>query len=256
MIPHIIPPLTGASVLVTRPQPQADALAQSIAALGGEPIVFPAIAIEPLATQAPQPHDWVLFASVHAVQFGAPLISRTDVTRIVAIGKATASALAAANMPADVVANPPYTSEALLAQADFRTAPGQSVLIVRGEGGRELLRETLTARGVRVQILEVYRRVRPQVSPAEIEALETRWSELPIDAVTATSVETYRNLVELLTPRGRKLLNETPLLAPSRRIVDAAAAAGWRGQALVTNGADDAAIVGTLARWLTRARCD
>ena len=255
MIPHIIPPLTGASVLITRPQPQADALAKSVAELGGEPVVFPTIAIEPLSAPAPQPHDWVIFVSVHAVEHGAALISRAE-PRVVAIGKATAKALAAANLPADVIANPPYTSEALLAQPDFQPAPGQSVLIVRGEGGRELLRDTLTARGARVQILEVYRRVRPAVPPAEIEALETRWSETPFDAVTATSVETYRNLIELLSPRGRELLNDTPLLAPSQRIIDAAIATGWRGQALVTNGADDAAIVGTLARWLTRARCE
>jgi uroporphyrinogen-III synthase len=255
MIPRIIPPLTGASVLVTRPQPQADVLAKSIAALGGEPIVFPTIAIEPLTAPPPQSHDWVIFASVHAVEHGAALIPRDATTRIVAIGKATANALAAANLPADVIANPPYTSEALLAQDDFQPAPGQSVLIVRGAGGRELLRETLIARGAHVGIFEVYRRVRPAVPQTEIEALEKRWEETPIDAVTATSVETYRNLVELLSPRGRELLNDTPLLAPSQRIVDAAAATGWRGQALITCGADDAAIVGTLARWLTRARC-
>ena len=256
MIPRVVPPLTGLSVLVTRPLPQAQSLAGAINALGGDGIVFPTIAIEPIAAVArPEPPDWAIFVSVHAVEHGAALISRAE-PRVVAIGKATAKALAAANLPADVIANPPYTSEALLAQPDFQPAPGQSVLIVRGEGGRELLRDTLTARGARVQILEVYRRVRPAVPPAEIEALETRWSETPFDAVTATSVETYRNLIELLSPRGRELLNDTPLLAPSQRIIDAAIATGWRGQALVTNGADDAAIVGTLARWLTRARCE
>lgn len=256
MIPRIVPPLTGSTVLVTRPLPQARALAQTIASFGGEAIVFPTVEIEPLAATAPAlpPPDWVIFASVHAVEHGARFIQKSGAMRICAIGNATARALAEASLPADIVPDAPFTTETLLAHPDFQPLPGQSVWIVRGAGGRETLYETLSARGAQVTKLEVYRRVRPNVPPQDIAALEARWAEEGIDAVTATSLETFTNLVELLTPRGRELLNRTPLLAPTQRILDGAKQLGWDAAGWLTNGADDAAIVGTFARLHARAR--
>lgn len=254
MIPRVVPPLTGLTVLVTRPLPQARALAETIASFGGEGIVFPTVAIEPCAALAPEPPDWVIFVSVHAVEHGARLFLKSSTIRVAAIGKATASALTAASLAADIVPEAPFTSEALLAHPEFQPLPGQRVLIVRGEGGRETLREALSARGVEVATLDVYRRVRPSPAAEEVAALETRWAEDGIDAVTATSFETYANLVELLTPRGREMLARTLLLAPTQRILDGAKEIGWNAPGLVTSGADDAAIVGTLARWRARAR--
>jgi uroporphyrinogen-III synthase len=254
VIPRIIPPLTGLSILVTRPPPQAQVLASSIARFGGEPIVFPAITIEALDASAPDQHDLIIFVSVNAVEHGAPLIQKNAGTRVAAIGKATAAALAAANSPADIVPDSSFTSEALLALPTLQLAAGQRALIVRGEGGRETLRETLIAQGLIVNTLEVYRRVKPSVSPEAIAALEQRWMEDGIDVVTATSVETFTNLMELLSDRGRELLKDTALIAPTRRIIDAAMTSGWNAEALLTGSADDTAILGTLARWQARAR--
>jgi uroporphyrinogen-III synthase len=254
MIPLIVPPLTDTTVLVTRPLPQGEALAVSIRQIGGEAIVFPAIAIEAREAAPPDAYDWVVFASVHAVAFGARAIRKTENVRIAAIGKATANALEAAGLPADIVPEAPYTSEALLAHPEFQPAAGDRVVIVRGERGRETMRESLTARGAHVATFDVYRRVRPAVATDEIAALEQRWATEGIDAVTATSVDTYSNLLALLTPAGRELLFRTALLAPTPRIVDAARASGWNAEALITTSADDAAIVGALARWRTRAR--
>ena len=254
MIPAIVPPLTALSVLVTRPLPQATALGASIAALGGEPIIFPSISIEPIAAVAPQPHDLVIFVSVHAVEHGARLIEKTSSMRIAAIGKATAAALAAADLPADIVPVASATSEGLLDHPEFLTTATQSVLIVRGEGGREALRDAFVARGAVVSTLEVYRRVAPVIAAADIAALESRWSDPGIDVVTATSVETYLKLDALLSDHGKACLRTSMLLAPSERIVAAARANGFTGEALVSGGADDASLLGTLARWQARAR--
>jgi uroporphyrinogen-III synthase len=254
VIPRIIPPLTGLSILVTRPLPQAQMLANSVTRFGGEPIVFPTIEIEALSAAVPGPHDLIIFVSVNAVDHGLALIDKGARTRVAAIGKATAAALTAANSPADIVPESSFTSEALLALPTLQVAAGQRALIVRGEGGRETLRETLIAQGLIVNTLEVYRRVKPVVSQDEIVALEQRWAQDGIDAVTATSVETFTSLVEMLSDRGRELLNGTPLVAPTRRIIDAAIATGWNSEALLTGSADDTAILGTLARWHARAR--
>lgn len=255
MIPAIIPPLTGLSVLVTRPAPQAAVLAANIAALGGEAVVLPAIEIVPItATVTGDSHDLVIFASVNAVEHGARLINRTSTTRIAAIGKATAAALAAARLTADIVPATGFDSEALLAHPDLHLAPGSRVLIVRGAGGRELMQETFTEQGCSVEMLDVYERVLPAVDATLRTQLETNWAAGGINIVTATSVETLRNLTALLSERGRELLKNTPLVVASRRIRQAAIDAGLCGECIVAAGADDQSFIGALSQWHARAR--
>lgn len=257
MIPRIVPPLTDLSVLVTRPAPQAAMLCEQIVKYGGRAFAFPAIEIQPVALAAAPAiwdHDLIVFVSVNAVAHGAPLMQKGATTRVAAIGRATAAALAAANMPADIVPDAGFNSEALLAHPDLRLTGGSRVLIVHGEGGRELLQETFAAHGMIVETREVYRRVRPPVDEQARANVENHWADEGIDVVTVTSIETLHNLVAMLSERGRELLRDTPLLVASRRIMDAAAAEGLRGGAILAGGADDASMIGALARWRMRAR--
>jgi len=257
VIPKIVPPLTGLTVLVTRPPAQCAALCEEIERQGGSAIAFPAVEIEPVAVQTTVTagdYDLVVFVSVNAVEHGARQVTKSTRTRIAAIGRATAAALAAAELTADIVPEAGFTSEALLAHPQLQLTTGARVLIVRGEGGRELLRDTFAEHGMSVETREVYRRVRPNVDAAKVAELEARWSDEGIDVVTATSIETLQNLQALLTERGRQLLSSTALLVPSRRIVAAAVSAGLRGDAIVAAGADDASMIGALAQWRMRAR--
>ncbi len=257
MIPKIVPPLTDLTVLVTRPAVQCAVLCAEIERHGGNAIAFPAVEIEPVALQATVAsvdYDLVVFLSVNAVEHGARQIARSGHTRIAAIGRATAAALAAAELAADIVPDAGFTSEALLAHPQLQLTSGARVLIVRGEGGRELLKETFVAHGMAVETREVYRRVRPNVDAGRVAEVEARWSDQGIDVVTATSIETLQNLQALLTERGRLLLSSATLLVPSRRIVEAAVSAGLRGDTIVAAGADDASMIGAMARWRMRAR--
>ena len=257
MIPKVVPPLTGLTVLVTRPAAQCAMLCAEIEGQGGSAIAFPAVEIEPVAVQATvaaADYDLVVFVSVNAVEHGAQQVIKSARTRIAAIGRATAAALAAAELAADIVPEAGFNSEALLAHPELQLTSGARVLIVRGEGGRELLRDTFAEHGMVVETREVYRRVRPNVDAAKVAEVEARWSDEGIDVVTATSIETLQNLQALLTERGRQLLSSTALLVPSRRIVAAAVSAGLRGDAIVAAGADDASMLGALAQWRMRAR--
>ena len=254
MIPRIVPPLTDTTVLVTRPAAQSAGLCEQIAGLGGIAIPFPAIAIEPVAATEAAECDLVVFVSVNAVEHGARLVRKGALTRIAAIGKATAAALAAMQMPADIVPEAGFDSEALLAHPQLALTAGARVLIVHGTGGRELLQQTFAARGMTVETREVYRRIRPAVDEQERERIETHWAQEGIDVVTLTSIETLHNLVDMLSDRGRALLRDTTLLVASRRIGAAAASAGLRGDVIVATGADDASMLGALATWRTRAR--
>ncbi len=108
-----------------------------------------------------------------------------------------------------------FTSEALLTLPRFQQVAGQAIVIVRGEGGRELLAETLTRRGARVVHTEVYRRERPM---ADATALLERWARGEIDAVIVTSTETLLNLFDMLGIDGQDYLRKRPMIAASARI--------------------------------------
>lgn len=260
VIPYVAPPLQNAAVLVTRPVQQALSLAERITHLGGEAILFPSIAIEPIRTigaigaEVAAAYNLVIFVSVNAVDCGARLIRTGDATRIAAIGSSTAAALSAMAIKVDFVPTADFSSEALLIDAALLRAAGPRVLIVRGAGGRTLLQESLAALGAHVDVLEVYRRVPPTVEPAVLAALAARWMEGDIDIVTATSVETLTNLAALLGEPAARLLRSTPLVVASARIRDTALALGLGGDIVLARGADDDSLVGALCDWRTRAR--
>jgi uroporphyrinogen-III synthase len=247
--------LEGVTVLVTRPAAEAQRLCGRIEMLGGEAIAFPALAIEPIPlAESDQRCDWLIFVSANAVRHGLRHIRRTETTRVAAIGKATAAALSAFDVRIDAMPEKNFSSEALLTHPAFANVGGQTILIVKGCDGRELLQETLTQRGARVAALEVYRRVRPKVDPAAIEQLEKRWHDDGVAITTLLSVETLENLLTMLTDLGRTLLKATPFVTLSDRIVAAARGAGLRGECVLSRDADDDAIVGTIAAWHARAR--
>jgi uroporphyrinogen-III synthase len=254
MIPKIVPPLTDCNVLVTRPAEQARSLCDEIARLGGRAFAFPTIAIEPLTAMPADDCDLAVFVSVNAVAHGRHLLPSTSTMRIAAIGRATAAALREAELRVDYVPESGFTSESLLAHPELQLAPGMRALIVRGEGGRELLRQSFEAAGLSVQLREVYRRTRPTIADSARDAYEAQWATEVVDAVTLTSVATLDHLFEMLTERGRDLVRRMDAIVASPRIADAARAAGIQGELLIAPGADDASLLGALAQWRIRAR--
>ena len=247
-------PLAGRTVLVTRPAPQAAALAQAIEAAGGEAFVFPALAIEAVphdALQAPlarlREADLAIFISPSAAQFGMAAIQAggglAPATEIFAVGPGTARALQAQGIRA-VITPDGQDSEALLALRQLADVAGKRVVIVRGVGGRTLLADTLAARGAQVGFLECYRRVLPRADAAPLLA---RWQAGGIDAVTVTSAETLHNLAELLGTAGAPLLLRTPLFAPHEKI--AAAARRFGVAHVIATAGGDAGLVDGLINW-------
>jgi uroporphyrinogen-III synthase len=247
-------PLAGRTVLVTRPVPQAAALARAIQAAGGEAFEFPALAIEavpPDALEAPlarlREADIVIFISPSAAQFGMAAIraggGMAPATAIFSVGPGTARALQARGV-GGVITPDGQDSEALLALPQLAEVAGKRVVIVRGVGGRPLLADTLAARGAQVGFLECYRRVLPRADAAPLLA---RWQAGGIDAVTVTSAETLASLAALLGEAGTPLLVRTPLFAPHEKI--AAAARRFGVAHVVATAGGDAGLVDGLINW-------
>ncbi|AGA90154.1 uroporphyrinogen-III synthase [Thioflavicoccus mobilis 8321] len=251
--------LAGRGVLVTRPAAQAERLCGLIEAAGGRAIRLPVLDIEPAADPAPlcrlfaERWDLLVFVSRNAVELALALLPAGRLPtgpRLAAVGRATAEALAAAGRGPDLVPAGRYDSETLLALPELADVRGWRVLIVRGEGGRALLRDTLASRGAEVAYAEVYRRVLPSV---DVGTLVARWDE-EVAVTMATSDEALQNLLTLVGPAGRAALLATPLVVVAERTGELAGRLGF-GEVAVAERADDGsilaaccALVGSVAR--------
>jgi len=221
--------LAGRGVLVTRPRELAQGLAKRVADAGGRAILFPAIEIEPLPQSGPVGrYDMVVFVSPSAVRHGSRWVGAGH--KALAVGAGTAHEIKKYRQDVIFPASG-ADSEALLDLPELAQLSGQQVLIVRGQGGRSLLGDTLRERGARVEYAECYRRVRPRADAARLLAA---W----VDAVTVNSGEALQNLVALLGAEGQQRLRDTPLFVPHRRVAQQAESAGLR-KVLIAGPGDD-----------------
>ena len=241
--------LAGLGVLVTRPAHQSEGLCGLIEQCGGRPLPFPAMEIHPPEDPA-EPRrllglawDLVIYISPNAVRFSPPLSPTCKLpaaSRVAVVGRGSAKALEAAGVQPDLVPER-FDSEGLLALPELSRVTGRRILIVRGEGGRPLLGDTLAQRGAEVHYAEVYRRVRPMTDTAPLLA---RWGR-DVQVVTATSVEVLENLAVMLGERGQGLLRATPLVVVSGRMEQAASRLGVE-QVRRAAGAADGVLVEAL----------
>jgi uroporphyrinogen-III synthase len=157
------------------------------------------------------------------------------------MGETSARAIARYGVSEIVTPAGRFDSEALLELPDFgaERIRGRRVVIFRGDTGRETLGEGLRARGAQVEYVACYRRGRPQADPALL-------AEGGIDAVTVTSSEGLRNLVEMAGTTAAARLKSTPLFVAHRRIADEAARLGFR-EAIVTAPGDAGLLEGLVA---------
>jgi len=237
--------LAGKKVLVTRPKQQAGNLCAQVKKAGGEAVLFPVLDIEFKADTLLvnwQP-DWqkIIFISKNAVHGFFQQIKSDQLnknTQLVAVGAATAKAINDAGFNVSLQPIDNGGSEYLLALDEMQNLAGEKVLIVRGEGGRELLADTIKERHAEVMYCEVYRRVK---STASAEACA---QAMHADVMICTSEQSVKNLVSLLATDKLRLLDK-PLIVLSNRIKQAARTLGFK-QVLVTASTTDAAIIDTL----------
>ena len=246
--------LHGYAVVITRPVQQADRLATLIRDAGGDPILFPALAILPSADgsraakllQSAATFHLAIFISPTAVEEAYSLLTTAWPATLptAAIGEATSTALRLHGVQNVIVSDDGSDSEALLARTELTAVSGRRILIVRGEGGREHLAEELRRRGADVVYAECYRRSRPRTDPAELLA---RWERGALHAVTVMSSETLDNLWHMIGTRGQQLLRRTPLFMPHANIAEYAATLGLTQTAIAPPG-DDGMLRG-LSAW-------
>ena len=224
-------PLAGKGIVVTRPARQAERLAALVRAAGGEPILYPVIEIRDVTHPDPlndlidrlDEFDLAVFVSPNAAAKALGLIRERRAfpagLAVAAVGPGTARELKRHGI-ADVAAPAGRgDSETLLDLPQLGEPQGKRVVVFRGDGGRELLADELTARGALVEYATCYRRARPGLDPAPLLAA---WAGGRLAAFTVTSSEGLRNLCEMVGPAGRALLARTPVFVTHPRIGETA----------------------------------
>jgi uroporphyrinogen-III synthase len=218
-------------ILITRAAHQSSALADQLRALGLDPILIPTIELADPTTFAPldaalahlDTFHWLLFTSANAVaafakraeKMGAPFIARLHramggierTPKLAAIGPATARALQAVGLHADLI--PPQAvaeslAKSLLPHARQPDATPTRFLLLRAETARDHLPDTLCAAGAEISIAPVYRTIIAAGSTVQLQTLFANRENWP-DAITFTSSSTAQNLQALLEESDLRL---------------------------------------------------
>ena len=161
------------SVVVTRAVHQADELCNLISQAGAEAVRFPVTEIEAVDDSDPalvqsletlDETDVAIFVSPNAATYGLFLERQgrelPKRARVLAVGPGTARQLHERGVSVSAVPQGKYDSEALLGLPDLQDVAGRSVLIIRGQAGREMLAEELDRRQAVVSHLVCYRKLR------------------------------------------------------------------------------------------------
>lgn len=188
--------------------------------------------------------DHIIFISQNAVAFGLKsLASRwpqwPQSLHWYAVGPATAQRLQQAGIQAIVPQL--ASSEGLLELPGLKLPGGSNVLIMRGLGGRETLKQTLEVRGAVVDYIEVYRR----------EAVAYGNEFIPHQDVEMVAMiysgEALARLAELIQSH-----QHLHLIVPSRRLQRIAFSSGF-AKVLLAKSQQDDSMLETLQAHVTKA---
>ena len=249
--------LQGRRILVTRPAAQAGTLAAMISEQGGQPVLFPLLEIRAATDSTPlqqaiarlDDYRMAIFISPNAVDFSVPRLLAARAwppkLQVAAIGPGTVARLAEYGITSVIVPRERFDSEALLEHPDFQAdrVTGQEILILRGNGGRELLAETLSQRGATIDAVTCYQRTAPTDGRVLVSLLRTN----ALDALTISSSEGLHNLLALLDTDSIEQLRVTPIFVPHPRIAEIAATLDLRR--IIQTAPADAGIIESLCAY-------
>lgn len=201
-------------VIVTRPQAQAQAWVERLREQGFECVALPLIRID----AAPDTHElhraWATLAQRALVVFVSPSAAQAFFAQRPAalewpaavlagsIGPGTSAVLRAERVAQTCIVEPgaqapQFDSEALWESLAARDWRGRDVLIVRGDGGRDWLAQTLRDAGAQVQWLAAYRRLAPQLDAAQEHLLADALREPQAHVWLFSSSEAIVNLCRM-----------------------------------------------------------
>jgi len=226
-------PLFGKGVVITRPEKQADDLAQLLIKEGATPIHFPTIKIVPplswreldAAIKNLEVYDWLIFTSANGVAyfFERLFAKKKEIRdlkgiRICCIGPATAQQVANRGIKVDLVPKK-FISEGILESFARTNLKGKKILLARAAEARDVLPEGLKKLGASVDVATAYVTVNSGKKKNELEEL---FKENQVDVITFTSSSTVYNFNKIAgsgfkLPGGVKIACIGPVTAAAAK---------------------------------------
>ena len=210
-------PLAGKSIVITRARHQAAEFGQLLRGLGAQVVEFPTIDIIPPESWAALDHaldhlhvyDWIIFTSVNGVRFFVGRLTERGKTvgdlrgiKFCAIGPGTAREMEREKISVHRVPKE-YRAEALVSLLAAEGVTGKRFLLARAREARETLPKGLRDLGAQVDVVEVYRTIRPK---HETSQFLRRLEEREIDVIAFTSSSTVSNFVEMFRAERDRLM--------------------------------------------------
>jgi len=209
-------PLFGKKIVITRAKEQAKSFVKALSLFGAQCIEFPTIALAPpeswdaldQAIESITTYQWLVFTSVNGVRcFLRRLeLSGRDVRslkglKIAAIGPKTAEIWNNMGIRPDLMPAE-YRAEAVALCFRKHGINGEKILIPRAARAREILPDELRNMGAEVDVVPVYRTIKPDSDSHRIKALLMKKE---IDMVTFTSSSTVDNFADMFEKDGQDL---------------------------------------------------
>ena len=209
-------PLFGKKIVITRPKEQAKGFVKALSLLGAECIEFPTIELAPPeswdaldhAIESITGYQWLVFTSVNGVKYFLRRLelSGRDVRylkglKIAAIGPKTAGIWYDMGIRPDLMPAE-YRAEAVAVCFKKHGIKGEKILIPRAARAREILPDELRNMGAEVDVVPVYRTMKPDSDTSRVRDLLIKKA---IDMVTFTSSSTVENFADMFEKDGRDL---------------------------------------------------
>lgn len=214
----------GLGIVVTRPQHQAETLLKQFQHAGANTLSFPLLEIK----QAFNPglvkqqlanidqYDLVIFVSKNAVDMCLNYIDPAILTtkQIATVGKQTAERLKFYGLETPYCPKEKFNSESLLALPEIQQfGKDDKIAIIRGNQGRDIIKQALTSKGADVDYIEVYKSIFPQNSLKPLLKFCIQQEE---NLILLTSGKSVKGLFSLWTEH--ETINHLTLVLGSSRM--------------------------------------
>ncbi|EIJ68097.1 MULTISPECIES: uroporphyrinogen-III synthase [Pasteurellaceae] len=192
-------------------------------------------------------NDYVMAVSQNAVEYATETLHNTGFhwradLQYFAIGQQTAMHFSSLSGQAVHYPFQQENSEGLLALPEMHILKGKTVLLLRGNSGRELFPEQVQARGGQVEIIECYQRQAIIYDNLEQTSICKRSG---IQTIVVSSGELLKSLIEFVPASEQNWLKSCQLIVVSARIEKMARHFGWT-DVVVSPKADNHTLLQTL----------
>ena len=222
-------------LLITRFKPHAQRLSDLLNEHGIYTIAQPLLEIHPVEGASfpfSQYYDFIIAVSCNAVTYSHHNLQGNEwpKSHYLAVGEATKSLLEDKTNQLVTIPDSTFNSEGLLALPILKNLDNRAILILRGVGGREYLKEHLCKRGATVDYYESYQRVAIVLPDA---MLSQKWQQQGINGAIISSIELLEQLIKVTAKEHQSWLKSITLFAASERIINYAQGLGFHHTALL-----------------------